>query len=138
MIGDDGERLDRRARQLARFGDFLGQQPGQIVGGAEGPFAPDLHQIDAARRILGLQPRQRVLDVDAVRQRAQHGGLVERLAGGKQQSLEQAQFVGARHGLAHAFLGHFDELDGLDHFDCLFERCRRVVIVHDHELLGRG
>ena len=42
----------RRSRPLS-----LRQQPGQIARGAEGPFAADPHQIDAARRVFLLQLR---------------------------------------------------------------------------------
>ena len=68
VIGDDRERLDRRARQLARLHRLARQQPGEVVRGAERPFAVDAHEIDAARGIFVLQQRQHLLDVDAGRQ----------------------------------------------------------------------
>ena len=96
MIGDDGERLDRRARQLPRLGGFPGHQPRQIAGGAERPFVGDAHQIDAARGVFRLQLRQRDLDVDAVGHPLGQRRLVERLGRGKQQRFEQPQFFRPR------------------------------------------
>ena len=76
----------------------------------------DAHQIDAARRVFGLQLRQRVVHVDAVRQAARQRRLVERLGGGEQQRFEQAQFFRR----ARSARG-----------------CRLVVVVcDDHQLLG--
>ena len=62
----------------------------------------DAHQVDAARGVFGLQLRQRVLHVDAVRQPARQRRLVERLGGGKQQRFEQPQFLRPRRRLPRA------------------------------------
>ena len=59
MIGDDGERLDRGARQFPRHDRFMGQQPGQIARGAQRPFAADANEIDAARRIFASATAER-------------------------------------------------------------------------------
>ena len=95
VIGDDGERLDRGARQFARDDRFMRQQPGEIVGGAQRPFAADAHEIDAARRVFLLQLRQQRAHVDAGGQTRCQGLLVERRLGGKQQRFEDAQFLRA-------------------------------------------
>ena len=77
------------------FGDhgFLGQQPRQVARGAERPLAADAHEIDAARRIFGLQRAQARLEIDALRQPRAERLLVERLRGGKQQRLQQPQML---------------------------------------------
>ncbi len=80
VIGDDRERLDRGARELARLGRFLAQEPGQVGGGAERPLAVDAHQIDAARGVFLLQAHERCAQVDALRQARRQLLLVERLA----------------------------------------------------------
>src|SRR5262249_33203523 len=46
VIGDDRERLDRGARELAGLDRLLAQQPGEIAGGAKRPLAVDAHEID--------------------------------------------------------------------------------------------
>ena len=74
------------------------QQPGEIVGGAEHPFAGNAHQVDAARRVFRLQLRQGFLDVDAVRHPLHQRRLIDRLGGGKQQCFEQPQFLRPSHG----------------------------------------
>ncbi len=48
MIGDDRERLERGARQLALFFPLARQQPGEIFGGPKRPAPGDPHEIDAA------------------------------------------------------------------------------------------
>ena len=61
VVGDDGERLDRGARQLLRDHRFLGEQPRQIARGAEGPLVADADEVDAARGIFRLQRAQAAL-----------------------------------------------------------------------------
>ena len=70
VIGDDGERLERGARQAALLDGLLLQQEGQIVGGAERPFAGDAHQIDAAPGIDALQLLEQRAHVLAARRNA--------------------------------------------------------------------
>ena len=68
VVGDHGERLDRGARQLLRNDGFLGEQPRQIAGGAEGPLAGDADEVDAARGIFGLQRAEARLEIDVLGQ----------------------------------------------------------------------
>ena len=56
----------------------------------------DAHEIDAARRIFGLQAAQRRLDIDALGQPRRQRLLVERLRRRKQQRLQQPQFLRPR------------------------------------------
>ena len=93
VIGDDGERLQRRARQAALLDRLLLQQEGQIVGGAERPFAGDAHQIDAARGIGALQLLEQRAHVLALDEMPGDGGFGQRLGGGEQQRLDDAQFL---------------------------------------------
>ena len=87
-----------------------------VAGGAEGPLPADAHQVDAARLIFRLQQRQHLLDVDVVGQLLGQRRLVERLAGGEQQRLQEAQRFGPRLRLTRLF----------DHGLCL-----RLVTVND-------
>ena len=96
VIGDDGERLDRGARELAGLDRLLAEEPGEIAGGPKSPLARDPHQIDTARGIVRLQTPERGLDVDTGRQTGGEVLLVERLGRGKQHRLQQAKFLGAR------------------------------------------
>ena len=94
VIGDDGERLQRRARQAALLDRLLLQQEGQIVGGAERPFAGDACTRLTPRRGIGalqlLEQRAHVLALDEM---PGDGGLGQRLGGGEQQRLDDAQFL---------------------------------------------
>ena len=130
VIGDDGQRLDRRARELARLHGVLGQQPGEVAGGAEGPFPPDAHQVDAARRVFCLQRLERIAQVHAFGKPGAKRRFVERLAGGKQQRLEQAQFLRTRGRLRDVGDVHLDHR----HFFHVLHH----LVSHDHELLGHA
>ena len=67
---------------------------GAIAGTAgQRPFAGDAHEVDAARRVFDLQAAHRGRDVDALGQARAQDLLVERLARGKQQRLDQPQFL---------------------------------------------
>ena len=48
MIGDDGERFERRARQFSLLVTVARQRPGKIIGGAEHHRLGDPRQMDAA------------------------------------------------------------------------------------------
>jgi hypothetical protein len=95
-IGDDRQHLDRRARQSPRLGAFARHQPGQIARGAEGPFIGDADQVDAARGVIGLQLRERQLDVDAVGHPLRERRLIERFAGSEQQRFQKPQLLRPR------------------------------------------
>ena len=60
VIGDDGERLERRARQLALLDRLAGEQIGRGLRPCGTPICRRADKIDAARGIFGLQaPRAR-------------------------------------------------------------------------------
>ena len=91
VVGDDGERLHRGARQLARLDDVAREEEGQVAGGAERPFAGDLDEVDAAIGVMLGKVGEDRGDVASLRQPA--GKLLrgERLARRKQQRLGDAQ-----------------------------------------------
>ena len=93
VIGDDGEGLDRRARKLALFLVFARQQPRHVGGGAEHPAPGDLHQVDAAPRILALQFGEHRRNVAVAAHALGDRGLVERLGGREQQRLDDAHVL---------------------------------------------
>ncbi len=93
VIGDDGQRLERGARQAALLDRLLLEQEGQIVGGAERPFAGDTHQIDAAAGIEALQLFEQRVHVLAFDEMPGQSLLGERLGGGEQQRLDDAQLL---------------------------------------------
>ena len=93
MVGDDGQCLDGDARELAadrRLGPQMGRQVGR---GADRPAAVAAKQVDAAigieRRELGHQR----LDVGVLRQLGGDGSRINRLRGGEQDGLDEAQVV---------------------------------------------
>ena len=94
VIGDDGERLDRRARQLALLLVLARQQPGKIGRGAERPAAGDAHEIDAALGVVALQLGHHRADVGFRRQPRGDRRLVGRLGGGEHHRLGDAQILG--------------------------------------------
>ena len=93
MIGDDGQGLERGARQAALLDRLLLEQEGQILGGTERPFAGDAHQIDAAPGIEALQLFEQRVHVLALDEMPGQGLLGERLGGGEQQRLDDAQLL---------------------------------------------
>src|SRR5579883_3452185 len=94
MIGDDRQCLQRRAGKPLRFPLACRKQPGKIGGGPEHPLAAGPHEIDAARRIFGLEriedrgcrdpPRHTLLDIL----------LIEGLGRSKKQSLGDPHCLG--------------------------------------------
>ena len=68
VIGDDGEDLQGRTRQLARLGLVAPYNKGKIGRGAKCPVVADLDEIDPAPGIERLQLPHDVADVDAPRQ----------------------------------------------------------------------
>ena len=93
VIGDDGERLERRARQAALLDRLALEQEGKVLGGAERPFAGDAHEIDAARGVGALQLGEQRSDVLAFGEMLGKLGLVERLGRREQQRLQDAQLL---------------------------------------------
>ena len=73
---------------------LAGEQPGQIAGGAERPFARDPHEIDAAAGVEALQFGHHRGDLGARRQPGGDRRLVERFGGGEDQGLGDAQRLG--------------------------------------------
>src|SRR5262249_51073923 len=84
----DGERLDRRTRQLFRLHGLVGEKPGQVVRGAERPFVADMDEIDAARGILYLQPLEGRAHVNTRRQMPGKSLLIERLGCGEKERFQ--------------------------------------------------
>ena len=101
MIGDDRERLDGGARQLAGDIHIAPQHIRQIPGRAHGPAVGDSHQIDPAPGVGRLELGEQRLDVGILRQKLGQAARVKRRAGGEQQGLENTQ---ALRVLAHGVL----------------------------------
>ena len=134
MVGDHRQRLDRGARQLLRDHGFLGEQPRQVAGGAERPLGAELHQVDAARRVLRLQGAQRLAHVDLLRQPRAERLLVERRGRGEQQSLEQAQVLGTR--LRLALLSLLSRLQFVVGDDASFRQgCHASALLRVHSIV---
>ena len=93
VIGDDGERLQRGARQAALLDRLLLEQERQILRGAERPFAGDAHEIDAAPGIEAAQLLEQRADVLALDEVPGQGLLVQRLGRGKQKRLDDAELL---------------------------------------------
>ena len=87
------ESLERGARQAALLDGLALEQKGEVGGGAEGPFAGDAHEIDAALGIKGLQLREQRGDVLAFSEVPGKLGLVERLRCREQQRFQNAQLL---------------------------------------------
>src|SRR5262249_32513025 len=104
VIGNDRERLDRRPRQLAGLHCLLAEQPGQVSGGAERPFAANAPPIGPARRIFLLPPDQSRTHDDPLREAGPKLLLGERLGGGDQHRLEEPKLLRARARIARVVL----------------------------------
>ena len=74
--------------------NVLVQEEAQVLGGTELPLVRDLHQIDAATFVLPLQFLEQPHDVRVGWQRLRQRLLVERLGGGEQKRLDNAQMHG--------------------------------------------
>ena len=83
VIGDNGERFERRAREFSLLVTVPAQRPGEIVGGAEHPSARDSHQIDAASLVKPSQFFHHRFDVRPFRQALGDGQFLDRLRGGE-------------------------------------------------------
>ena len=109
--------------------DFAGEEPCKIARGPQRPFAGHPHQVHPARGIFVLQLLQQCVHVDAGRQARDQGLFVERLLGGEQQRLENAQLVGARLRLASDdfALVLFDAADDHTHLRNICHRLASLV-----------
>ena len=102
VVGDDGERLQRRARQAPLLDGLTLEQKGEIVGGAERPFAGDADEIDASTRIKPLQLFEQRHDVLPGSEMLFQRRLIQRLWRGEQQRLDDAQLLAAVGGRQRA------------------------------------
>ena len=93
MVGDDRQRLERGLGQAPLLHRVALEQIGEILGGAERPLAGDAHEVDAAAGVEGAQLLEQAGDVLGLGEMALELGLVERLGGGEQQRLEDAQLL---------------------------------------------
>ncbi len=60
VVGDDGERLDCRPRQLLLDMPLAGEQRSKIGGGPEGPGGAGSHQMHAPGGVVGRQQREQL------------------------------------------------------------------------------
>ena len=67
MVGDHGERFDRRAGELLLLDDFPLKHEGEILRGAERPAIIEATQRHASPGIGGLELAQQPIEVDALR-----------------------------------------------------------------------
>ena len=98
MIGDDGERLDRRARKLFRLADVLGHQRAKVGGGADRPLARNLDDVDPAAAVAFRKPGDQLPEVGARREPLLQHLLVEGLGGSEQDCLQEPQCLVALGG----------------------------------------
>ena len=101
VIGDDRQRLDRRAAELARLGDLPAHEKAEIGRGAHRPAIADLRERDPAPRISLPQERQRLRRIAARRHPRRHLARLQRLAGGKEHRLDHALLLGQRRDVGH-------------------------------------
>ena len=108
MIGDDGQRLDGRARQPLLFGLLFAQQEGQIRRRSELPFSSDTDKGYTTGFIDALKLGEDRLGVGPFGQRGRQRLHIERLGRGEKQGLGHAQMLGI-----DALFGHGAIIGGL-------------------------
>jgi len=90
VIGDDRQRLQRRAGELFLLDLLACENPVEVGGGTKKPLLADAGEIDAAARIMGAQPLKNALEVGALLDAARHFRFIKRLGGGEKQRLDDA------------------------------------------------
>ena len=94
VIGDDGQGLERRLGQLARFLALLGHQERQVLRRPERPAIGHADQFHAPSRIARPERRDRLTGVSAFRQPPRDLRQGQRPGGGEQQGLDPALDLG--------------------------------------------
>ncbi len=105
VVSDDRQGLDRRARQLARFGLFLLQKEAHIGRGPETPPPGNLHQIDAALGIERLQLRNDRVEIGIFGQPVRQFVRAHRIGRGEQDRFDHPDPVGFGQGRGDLAMG---------------------------------
>ena len=113
VVGDDRQRLDRRARELAGLDHLAAQEEAEVGGGAEGPGVADPDKLDAAAVVAAAQARERLGDVAALRQPLGDLAAGQGLAAGEEHGLDHALLLGQRRNGEGAVAE--EAVDGLVH-----------------------
>ena len=121
VVGDDRERLQRRARKASANDAVYRQVVGQVVRRAEAPATGDLYESDAARLVEGRERGELPFDIGALRHLRRERRGIDRPTGREDHGLHDAARVG-RTLLVLGGLRGRQRLRLIDHGSCRLRR----------------